>query len=57
MNFLRFFVIVREKTACIVERFGKYHQTLEPGIHFMVPIMDRIAYRQNLKEEAITIDD
>ncbi|KRW99384.1 hypothetical protein PPERSA_02496 [Pseudocohnilembus persalinus] len=57
MNFVRFFVIVREKTSCILERFGKYHQTLEPGIHFMVPVMDKIAYRQSLKEESISIDD
>lgn len=57
MNIIRFFVIVREKTSCIIERFGKYHTTLDPGLHFMVPVMDRIAYRQSLKEEAIAIDD
>ena len=34
---------------------GKYHATLQPGFHFLIPFFDRIAYTQSLKEEAITI--
>ncbi|XP_059670390.1 uncharacterized protein LOC132315948 [Cornus florida] len=51
------FLIVPEKKAYIVERFGKYFKTLEPGIHFFPPIAYRVAHVHSLKEEAIQILD
>ena len=47
--------IVPQQKAWIVERFGKFHKVLEPGLHFLVPIVDRIAYVHSLKEEAFPI--
>ncbi|HOC29369.1 MAG TPA: SPFH domain-containing protein [Treponemataceae bacterium] len=49
-------VVVPEQEAYVVERLGKYTTTLEAGFHLLVPFVDRIAYRQNLKEEAIDVD-
>ncbi len=38
-----------------VERWGKYQRTLQPGLHFIIPIMDRIGQKQNLMEQVLDI--
>ena len=48
-------LVVPEKKAYIMERFGKFTELLPPGIHFRLPIVNRVAYVHSLKEEAITI--
>ncbi len=47
--------IVPNKTALIVERLGKYHKTLEAGFHILFPFIDRVKYKQVLKEQAIDV--
>lgn len=42
--------VVPQQNAWIVERLGKYHATLAPGLNFLVPFIDRVAYRHGLKE-------
>ncbi|CEM62301.1 paraslipin [Treponema phagedenis] len=49
-------VVVPEKESYIVERLGKYANTLEAGFHLLVPFIDRVAYKQTLKEEALDVD-
>jgi regulator of protease activity HflC (stomatin/prohibitin superfamily) len=45
-------VVVPQKSAYIVERLGKFANTLGAGFHILVPFVDGIAYRHTLKEEA-----
>ena len=42
--------IVRQATAVVVERLGKYHKTLETGIHMVIPFFDKCANPISLKE-------
>ncbi|MBV7260472.1 paraslipin [Photobacterium sp. WH24] len=46
---------VPQNTAVVVERFGKYHKTMEAGLNFIVPMIDRVAYTQTLKEQAYDV--
>src|ERR1043165_3372464 len=39
--------VVPQQRAWIVERWGKFHTVLEPGLNFVVPFVDRIAYRHD----------
>ncbi|MEK7728177.1 MAG: stomatin-like protein [candidate division KSB1 bacterium] len=47
--------VVPQKTVFIVERLGKYRATLEAGFHILMPFVDRIAYRQSMKEMVMDV--
>jgi regulator of protease activity HflC (stomatin/prohibitin superfamily) len=47
--------IVPNMTELIVERVGRYHQTLGPGPHLLMPFFDRVAFNVDMKEEAIEV--
>lgn len=42
--------IVPQQHAWVVERLGKYHATLSPGLNIVIPFIDRVAYKHSLKE-------
>jgi len=42
--------VVPQQNAWVIERLGKYHGTLAPGLNFIMPFLDRVAYRHGLKE-------
>ncbi|MBD8533091.1 MULTISPECIES: SPFH domain-containing protein [unclassified Massilia] len=42
--------VVPQQHAWVVERLGKYHATLAPGLNIVIPFVDRIAYKHVLKE-------
>ena len=42
--------VVPQQNAWVVERLGKYNTTLSPGLNFLMPFIDRVAYRHSLKE-------
>ncbi len=47
--------VVPQQNAWVVERLGKYHVTLTPGLNFLMPFVDRVAYRHSLKEIALDV--
>ena len=42
--------VVPQQRALVIERWGKFHEVLEPGLRFVVPFVDRVAYRHDLRE-------
>ncbi|CAH2042414.1 unnamed protein product, partial [Iphiclides podalirius] len=48
-------MFVPQQEAWIVERMGKFHRLLEPGLNLLWPIVDKIKYVQSLKEIAIDV--
>lgn len=42
--------IVPQQHAWIIERLGRYDRTLSPGLRFIIPFVDRVAYKHSLKE-------
>ncbi|MCY7317811.1 MAG: paraslipin [Ramlibacter sp.] len=42
--------VVPQQNAWVVERLGKYHATLAPGLNFLIPFIDKVAYKHSLKE-------
>ena len=47
--------IVPQQNAWVVERFGKFRVSLQPGFNLIVPFIDRVAYRHSLKEVPLDI--
>jgi regulator of protease activity HflC (stomatin/prohibitin superfamily) len=56
IKFVRSIRIVPTKSAYIVERFGKYHRTLEAGFHTLLPFIDEVTYIQDLREVSIVVE-
>jgi len=47
--------IVPQQHAWVVERLGKYDRTLTPGLKFVVPFIERVAYKHSLKEVPLDV--
>ena len=50
-------VVVPQQSGYVVETLGRYNRTIQAGFHILVPFIDRIAYKLNLKEEAMDIPE
>ena len=48
-------IFVPERENIIKERLGKYRGTLKPGLHFLVPFVDRPAFKQEMREQVIDV--
>jgi len=49
--------VVPQQTAWVVERLGRFHRVLEPGLNLIVPFVDRIPYRHSLKEVPLDVPE
>ena len=49
------FFIVKQQTAVIIERFGKFHSIRQSGLHIKIPLVDRIAGRLSLKIQQLDV--
>jgi regulator of protease activity HflC (stomatin/prohibitin superfamily) len=47
--------IVPQREAFIVERLGKYTNTLDAGFHILLPFIDKVSYKHTLKEQAVDV--
>ena len=47
--------VVPQKEAWTVERLGRYHRTLEAGLHFIIPVVDAVRAKVSLKEQVLDI--
>ena len=50
-------VVVPQQSSFIVENLGKYSRTLGAGFHILIPFLESVAYRHNLKEQAIDVEE
>ena len=50
-------IVVPQQSAFVVETLGRYSRTIQAGFHILVPFVERIAYKHNLKEEALDIPE
>ncbi|WP_188461658.1 SPFH domain-containing protein [Bizionia arctica] len=53
--FISLFFIVKQQTAVIVERFGKFHSIRHSGLQLKIPLMDRVAGRLSLKIQQLDV--
>lgn len=42
--------VIPQQTAWVIERLGKFHKILNPGLNFIIPFIDKVAYKHSLKE-------
>ena len=48
---------VPQQQAWVVERLGKFHTVLEPGLNWITPFLDKVAYRHSLKETPLDVPE
>lgn len=49
--------VVPQQSAYVVQRLGKFKEVLQPGINFIIPFFDNVAYKHSLKEIAMDIPE
>ncbi len=49
-------ISVAQGSEALVERIGKYHRKLRPGLNFLVPVLDKVVHQGSVKEKLLLID-
>jgi len=49
--------IVPQQSAWVVERLGRFHGVLDPGLNLIIPFLDRVAYVHSLKEVPLDVPE
>jgi regulator of protease activity HflC (stomatin/prohibitin superfamily) len=49
-------VIIHQAEKGLIERFGRYKETLEPGLRFIIPFMDRLSARVDMRETVLDVE-
>jgi regulator of protease activity HflC (stomatin/prohibitin superfamily) len=49
------FIVVPQEYAFIQERLGEFKATLHAGLHILIPVIDKVHYKHNLKEMAYDV--
>ena len=49
------FFMVKQQTAAIIERFGKFHSIRQSGLHLKIPLVDKVAGRLSLKIQQLDV--
>ena len=55
LGIIRSLCLVPARMEFIVERFGRYRNTLDAGFHFLIPFIDKVAFIQDLKEHTMDV--
>lgn len=55
VTFLKGVRIVPQQEAWVIESLGKFDRVLQPGLNFLIPFIQRVAYKHTLKEQAIDV--
>ncbi len=50
-------IVVPQQSAYVVEYLGKFRKTIKAGFHILVPVVARVAYKHNIKERAVDIQE
>jgi regulator of protease activity HflC (stomatin/prohibitin superfamily) len=51
----KMFIVIPMREVALKERLGRYSGTLNPGFHFLIPFVDRVAYRQEMREQVVDV--
>ena len=47
--------VVSTGDECLVERLGKYHHKLKPGLNFVLPLIDQVSFKDTLREQVLDV--